>query len=263
MIDERARLEEHRDLAQRDLLELEEQVELGEVDTARAEALRADYQREIDEANGILLGGFDSAGSEPEGAPIRREGQPRRYLVVTLLVMAVLTVAILMAGRAVIPDGGGSTTEDFLADPGSITNDQLEEVVAANPEINAMRMALADRYFDARQFGAALDHYLFLAENKPAPSEESRALSRIGWMAYITGEPELADQYVRTGIDLDATNVEAKLFLGFVTLYGLGNPVEAIPLLEEIAALPDLPLNILTQVEDALAEAQSQAKNEG
>jgi hypothetical protein len=82
-------------------------------------------------------------------------------------------------------------------------------------------------------------------------------------MAYITGAPEAADQYVRAGIDLDATNVEAKLFLGFVTLYGLGNPVEAIPLLEEVAALPELPLNILTQVEDALAEAQSQAENGG
>jgi tetratricopeptide (TPR) repeat protein len=263
MIGERARLEEHRDLAQRDLLELEEQEQLGEVDPARAEALRANYQAEIDEVDEVLLNSVESAESESEGASIERERQPRRYLVGTLLVMAVLTVAILMAGRAVIPDGGGSTAEDFVADPGSITNEQLEEVVSANPEISAMRMALADRYFDGQQFGAALDHYLFITENNPTPAEESRALSRIGWMAYITGAPEAADQYVRAGIDLDATNVEAKLFLGFVTLYGLGNPVEAIPLLEEVAALPELPLNILTQVEDALAEAQSQAENGG
>ena len=263
MIGERARLEERRGLAQRDLLELEEQMQLGEVDTARAEALRANYQREIDEVDDVLLNGADPAESEPEGAPIERERQPRRYLVATLLVIAVLTVAILMAARAIAPNGGGSTAEDFLTDPGGITNEQLEEVVAANPAMNAMRMALADRYFDGRQFGAALDHYLFLTQNNPTPAEESRALSRIGWMAYVTGAPEAADQYVRAGIDLDPTNIEAKLFLGFITLYGLGNPVEAAPLLEEVAALPELPLNILTQVEDALAVAKSRAEDGG
>ncbi|MDH5616261.1 MAG: tetratricopeptide repeat protein, partial [Acidimicrobiia bacterium] len=147
---------------------------------------------------------------------------------------------------------------ELTIDPNTVSNEQLEEVIAQNPEINAMRLALADRYFDEESFSKALDHYLTVAENNPTPAEEGRALSRIGWMAYITGQPEAAEQYLRTSLTADPTNDETKLFLGFVLLYGLGDADGAIPWLEEVAAIPNLPPSLLAQVEAALDEARGE-----
>ena len=145
----------------------------------------------------------------------------------------------------------------LTVDPNSVSNDQLEDVVAQNPDINAMRMALADRYFEEENFSQALDHYLYIAENNPTPAEEGRALSRIGWMAYTTGQPETAEQYLQTSLTVDPTNAESKLFLGFVLLYGLEDAEAAIPWLEEVAEVPDLPPTLLAQVQDALDDARS------
>ncbi|MDH3396680.1 MAG: hypothetical protein OEM81_02480, partial [Acidimicrobiia bacterium] len=46
---DRKHLEERREIAARDLTELAEQVEAGEIDQATAEALRANYQAEVDD----------------------------------------------------------------------------------------------------------------------------------------------------------------------------------------------------------------------
>jgi tetratricopeptide (TPR) repeat protein len=138
-----------------------------------------------------------------------------------------------------------------------VSNEQLEAIVAQNPDINAMRLALANRYFEEQDYGKALDHYLTVAENNPTPSEEGLALSRIGWMAYQTGQPEAAKQYLENSLTVDPTNQETKLFLGFVLLYGLDDAEGAIPLLEEIVAIPDLPSELLHSVEAALDEARN------
>ncbi len=75
-------------------------------------------------------------------------------------------------------------------------------------------------------------------------------------MAYITGQPHAAEQYVRASLTADPANDEAKLFLGFILLYGMEDPEAAIPWLEEVAAIPNLPATIASQVEAALEEAR-------
>ncbi len=276
MTTERRRLEERQEIARRDLEELAEQVEAGEIDAGTAEELRTAYQQELDEATAALgalprpgrkAGSRETAKPPPEKTAAAPEiPQPRsvkRTVIGSVLVMAALTAAILFAARDVSPDSAPQGTAaagpgGLTVDPASVSNEQLEEVVAANPDINAMRLALADRYFEAQDYGRALEHYLFIAENNPTPAEESRSLARVGWMAYITNQPEAAEQYVQTALNIDPTNEEAKLFIGFILLYGLNDAEAAVPWLEEIAALPDLPESILTQVEDALADARSQ-----
>jgi hypothetical protein len=76
-------------------------------------------------------------------------------------------------------------------------------------------------------------------------------------MAYQTGQPEAAKQYLENSLTVDPTNQETKLFLGFVLLYGLDDAEGAIPLLEEIVAIPDLPSELLHSVEAALDEARN------
>ena len=137
-----------------------------------------------------------------------------------------------------------------------MSNEELEGVVAANPNINAMRLALADRYFAAEEYSSALDHYLYIAENDPTPTEEGIALARLGWMAYATGLSEAAEEYVLSSLDADPTNTEATLFLGFITLYGLEDAERAIPQLEAALEIPDLRADIVTQIEAALEEAR-------
>ncbi len=266
---DRGHLEERLEIARRDLNELAEQVEAGEIDPATAETLRAGYQAEADEISAQLAAlpvsrkpAAQGAGADGEESADRPPRSGRRAVVGSVLVIAALSVAIFLAAGDLDQDpiaaGSASGSPGELSiDPDSVTNEQLEEVVAQNPGINAMRLALADRYFEEQDFGKALDHYLTVAENNPTPAEEGVALSRIGWMAYQTGQPEAAEQYLQTSLTVDPTNQETKLFLGFVLLYGLDEAEAAIPWLEEIAAIPDLPPDILHTVEAALDEARN------
>lgn len=263
---DRKHLEERREIAIRDLTELAEQVEAGEIDEATADTLRANYQSEVDAVEaeiGALPASNQKKAAEaitqPAGTQTR---STRRAVIGSVLVIAALSVAIFLAAGDI--DSTPATTAagsggpgDLTVDPDTVSNEQLEEVVAQNPNINAMRLALADRYFDQQDYSPALEHYLYIAENNPTPAEEGRALSRIGWMAYITGQPEAAEQYVQTSLTVDPTNDEAKLFLGFILLYGLEDADAALPWLEEVVQLPGLPENLVTQVEDALDEARN------
>ncbi len=266
-VTDRKRLEDRRDIAVRDLAELAEQVESGEIDDDTAAGLRANYQAELDDVAARLdaLPPEVAPPSSPGEARTPDAGAPpprstRRAVIGSVLVIAALSVAIFLAAGDIDPEP--ATTDPAAAgelpvDPNSVTNEQLEAVVAQNPDINAMRLALADRYFDEEDYGPALDHYLFVVENNPTPAEEGRALSRIGWMAYITGQPETAERYLQTSLTADPTNAETKLFLGFVLLYGLEDAEAAIPWLEEVAQAPNVPPGILAQVETALDDARS------
>ncbi len=263
---DRKHLEERREIAIRDLTELAEQVEAGEIDEATADTLRANYQSEVDAVE-AEIGALPASSKKKAAEAITQPAGPqtrstRRAVIGSVLVIAALSVAIFLAAGEI--DSSPATTASGSAAPGALTvdpdtvsNEQLEEVVAQNPTINAMRMSLADRYFEEENYGKALDHYLTIAENNPTPAEEGRALTRIGWMAYTTGQPEAAEQYLQTSLTVDPTNDETKLFLGFVLLYGLEDPDGALPWLEEVAEIPELPPSIVSQVEAAIAEARN------
>ncbi len=141
-------------------------------------------------------------------------------------------------------------------DPDSVSSEQLEAVVAQNPDINAMRMALADRYFEEENYGKALDHYLTIAENNPTPAEEGRALTRIGWMDN-SNRPTGGRRAWYTSLTIDPTNDETKLFLGFVLAVRNSRIQTACSWLEQVAEIPNLPPTILSQVETALNEARN------
>lgn len=268
MISERSRLVQRRDVVRRDLEELAQQVADGEIDEATAAELNSSYARELEVLEAALKDlPEDLPEPEPERAPVavKRVSQqatkarsPRRVVIGSLIIVVALSAAIAFAARDATPDEPVAASPGGLTvDPTSVSNEQLEAVVAANPDVNAMRMALADRYFAAEDYGSALDHYLYIAENNPTPPEESKALARIGWMAYGTGLPEAAVEYVESSLAVDPTNDEATLFLGFILLYGVGDAQAAIPHLEEALQIPGLSADIVSQIQEALEDARA------
>lgn len=251
---EKRQLEERRRHALRDLEELSEQAASGELDEATAEELRAGYQAELEAVEQALQDA--KSASRPAGPPPERSS--RRAMAGALLLIGAFTVVILLAARALRPEEASQQPSDAPAAAGDATTlEQMEQVLAAHPEVNAMRLALADRYFEQGDYSSALNHYLVVASSEATPEEESRALGRIGWMAYITGQVEAAEQYLTASLDVEPGYVEGKLFLGLVRLYGLDDPAGAIPLLEDVVALPDLPPELRAEVEGALEEARS------
>jgi tetratricopeptide (TPR) repeat protein len=259
---ERARLIERRDVVRRDLLELAVQRETGEVASDTAERLRRTYESELD--------ALDSAIEElPDEEPERSYEEPPtstgrgsrlswRRVVGSLVFIGILVVAFVLVSNNANDTGQpvGDSPGDLTVDPASVSNEELEAVVAANPKVNGMRMALADRYFAAEEYGSALDHYLILLENNPSADEESKALARIAWIAYRTGLAEAAEEYARSSLEVDPNNSEAKLYIGFITFYGLGDAEAAIPQLEAALEIPNLSENVISQIEDALEAAR-------
>jgi len=256
-------LEERRRIALRDLEELAEQVLNGELDEETAAPLRAGYEAElaaVDEAAAAEpVSAATEVGTRAETAAEPAEGRSSNRIVVgALALVGVLTVVILLAAQVFRsdPEPSPQTPTDVAAIDGA-SAEEMESLVAAHPESVAMRLALADLYFEQGEYSSAIDHYLVVSNGELTIQEESRTLGRIGWMAYSTGQVESAVQFINNSLELNPDYYEGKLFLGMVSLYGLEDPAAAIPLLEEINALPDLGDPLRAEVEAALADARA------
>lgn len=259
MTTERDRLVERRDLVRRDLLELAAQQQDDEIAPETADRLRRSYEIELDALDTAIAGmapvvGETKAAGTP-GPPVGRS--PWRMAVGAVIVVG--SVALIVALAARNSSGDAASAGGLIVDPASVSNEEMEAVVAANPEVNGMRMALADRYFDAEDYGAAFDHYLVIVHNDPTPAEESKALARVGWIAFRTNLPEAARDYVAASLKVDPENAEARIYIGFINFYGLGDAQTAIPQLQAALDIPDLSSVVIEQIEDALDDAQNGA----
>ena len=249
----RTRLEERLAQAHLDVEELASQVESGEIDATTAERLQTGYLAEI----ASLEAQLDALS---EGVPTGRS--PRRVVVGTVLFVGAVVVIVVLAAQFVVPrepDSGIAAP----ADPESISNEALEAVIAANadhPEIVGMRMALADRYFVAGNFRAALPHYQAVLESSPNGPDMPVALARVGWMFYQSGgEPEVAIDYLNESMSRAPRYDEAQLYLAAIYLYGLEDTASALPLLVELAGRPDLSPELGDVVSELLADAESRS----
>ena len=279
MSTERDRLTERRDLVQRDIEELAEQIEEGEVDESTGTQLMKGYKQELGAVEAALaelpdLRSLKAPKSpktpKPPNVVSTEEATPKgrsmaRIVAGSLVVATAMVVVIFLVASNVTPDDQGPSVAaspgELTVDPDSVSNEQLEAVVAANPDIPGMRLALANRYFLADQFPEALDHYLYIAGNNPTPADEALALARIGWIAHATGLSESAEEYMKQSLAIDPNQFDAILFRGFVTLYGLDRPADAIPQLEAALEMPGLPQATSLQVEQALEEARKRLES--
>jgi len=262
---DRSAFEQRREHALRDLEELAQQVEDGEIAEAEAAVLEARYRKDLEAAES-RLGSMPKPKASKPGSPGKAAAtataQPantRKILLIMGATLVALTVGIVIIAnlggdeptqaappdQVTVPQGEGSTLE------------QMEAVLADHPDSNGMRLAIAGLYFDEAQYLPAMEHYTYVLEHDPLPEEEIEALSRIGWMAHITGQPETAVGFLEQAVALDPAYGEAKLFLGVVLLYGTQDVERALPLLEEVLALPDLPDSIRPDIEAMADEARA------
>ena len=145
-----------------------------------------------------------------------------------------------------------------------MTNDQMEAVIAANPgvpEIAAMRLALADRYFEEGRFSSALPHYLDALDGRLDRGRRARGMARVGWMSHLSGAGEPAEAYLARALEIDPDYLEAGLFLGLVR-FDRGDPAGALARLEPLLAEEGLPEGARQTLEETVREARRRLEEE-
>lgn len=229
-----------------DIEELRAQVQEGEIPPEVAEGLEERYRIEAETA-------------EPETDPRttlssrtrpQQQARSRARLVVGWLIgILAMVVAVVMATQAAEQDEPAAAARDLS----QVSNQELEGVVAENPEVVGMRMALADRYFDTGEWRRALEHYLEVLKRDYG---EPDAWARAGWCVYQLGEPDLAAGYVERSLTISPDDPETTLYLGMIRLYGQEDAEAALPLLQQIEARNDVPSDIRARVEEAIVDAE-------
>lgn len=254
----------------RDLAEIDEQLEMGELDEATAERLRSAYQTERatleEQLAGIQATGASSdVGAEPVDAP---EGRSRGRAIAGTAIVGVAAVVVAVvamfslqeqtpAGEMtdgvateVLEDGGLSG--QGATDLSSVSAAEMEAVVAENPNITGMRMALAELYVEEGNLSKALEHYMIVLEVEP---ENAEALTRVGWLTSVSGEPELAVVFFERALAIEPEYPQAYWFLA-VARFDFGDMEGAIGPLEALLAF-EIPDEVRTEALAMLEEARS------
>ena len=271
---DRDHLEERRIQVARDLAELEEQVADGEVETETAERLREVYSSElleIDEALALIpvaepvsVDAVDATdATETTGTDHRSVGFSTKAAVGAAALLAVITGLIVWAGGGfALPGsqdeaGPGITIPAGPLDLAAMSTVELEANLEQFPASVDVRLELADRHLAEGDTEGAIEHYAAVAEGDDAtPLERSRALARIGYLAYATGQLESARQTLMESLELNENNTESALYLGYVLLNGFDAPRAATPYLEQALADPTMPPNIVEDIKQMLADAR-------
>ncbi|MDP8971095.1 MAG: cytochrome C biosynthesis protein [Actinomycetota bacterium] len=262
----REELVERRDQALRDLADLARQQADGEIDPGTAGRLRARYEAEAASTLEELT--LVEAGShQPEAPKPQQVSRPRwrRQLAGALVGVVGVTAAGLLLPRYISdrPAGGFVTGNQVAGEGGrdlsSVTNDELEEVVAANPEVLGMRLALAQRYLVDRQYGKALDHYRVVLDREPHP----QALAAVGWILFQTSdEVDAAEQFVMESLAKAPGDRLALWFLANIRLYGTNDPDAAATVARQLLARDDLSAEEREAIQALLDQAKAAAAEE-
>ncbi len=188
----------------------------------------------------------------------------RRRLIGGLILIGGFALVVVVA-NALVQDRAGTTSgaaDVGIANLDDVSNETMEAVIAANlddPQINSMRLALAERYFEVGDYRSAFPHYLNVAESElVTASEASTALIRLGWMAYDgNGEVEAATSLFDQALAITPNSSIALYLKGQVLWCGAGDTDTATDLFKAVLQLPDLPDETRSQVEQDLDRAVS------
>ncbi len=249
---EAQRIHERIAQAERDLAEVAEQAETGEIDQQTADALSARYQAEYD----ALVEGIESDDTDAGDRPLSGR------TILTIGVPMILVIAALLfvvANNSTNTAGVEGLAEDVISGDApsleSVTNEEMEAVIAQNPDIPAMRLALGDRYFFEGDFSNALRHYMYVLEDLGVADPE--ALANVGWMTYQSGFPDVAVSFVERSLDVQPSGGLAFWYLANIQFNGLDDPDAAVDPLEKLLAIDNLPDALRSDAEALLAEVRA------
>lgn len=248
---ERIRLLERRDRALADLLELDRQVASGEISPEDADALRRRYRSEAADAM-TALDHLDEPSGRVTGLSTRRAWVGVGLFAV-VAVVAVFGIASAVRPRGDGPITGGPGAPPSTVDLSQVTTEEMEQVVAANPDITPMRLALARRHVEAGDFSSALPHYLHILEREDHPE----ALMYLGWMTYLSGDADTGVALLERSLQVAPGEPLAQWFLANALFHGLGDRAAAAPHLAAVIASGAAPPDIVAEAEAMLTEAEA------
>jgi cytochrome c-type biogenesis protein CcmH len=166
-----------------------------------------------------------------------------------LLLLGVAFAAVVVVAGFFLQERGDTTSgvADLAGqDLDDVSNETMEAVIEANaehPQVDGMRLALAERYFEAGDYQSAFPHYLAVAESANSTDDQAvTALIRLGWMAWDgNAETEAALGLFDQALDIDPVSTTALYLKGQVLWCGLGDGDAAADLFTEVLDDPELP----------------------
>lgn len=250
-------LAERRAQAERDLAELDQQVADGDLEPEIAARLRPSYEQELSAIEAAVA--LPASESEQSTSGARRRTLLGSGVVVVACVGIALAVSRSTEPR---PPGGTVTGNQPAASPrdlSQVTNEEMEQVIRANPGVVPMRLALVERYLRAGELDKARDHAREALDHEPAPADKQRALKYLGWATASLGDAAAGAQMLEESLAMAPEDIDAKWFLAQVRLEALGDRAGAVSLLESILADGALPADKRSVVEAKLSEARQAA----
>ena len=184
----------------------------------------------------------------PEVSPDDSPSRSRARRFAPLLVLAgAFAIIVVLAGFFLQERTGPASGVAGLAgqDLEDVSNETMEAVVAANaahPQVDGMRLALAERYYEEGDFQAAFPHYLAVAESANSTDTQAvTALIRLGWMAWQgNGEAATAVDLFDEALAIDSDSDTARYLKALVLWCGANELDRAAGLLEDVLSDPDL-----------------------
>lgn len=254
---DRETLEQQRDQALADLVDLDRQVADNEIPRDVADQLRRRYETSAAHAIEALDEDPPLEQQDTDPAPRRSLTRIAAYLVAAAIAV-VAAVVVLPQYLAPRPDDGFVTGNEAAQDPGAprdlstVTDAELEEVVAANPTVIGMRLALADRYVQKGDYSKATEHYgVALKQDPDNPDVRAGA----GWLLFRLGEVDTALRFVDQALSIDPDSADALWYKANILL-DRKDPTRALALLRQLAQRDDLPAESLAQVRQLITVAE-------
>ena len=141
-----------------------------------------------------------------------------------------------------------STTQDGR-DLSQVSNEEMEAVVAANPDVVPMRLALVERYLHAAdgetssearvtQLQRAQFHAGEAASRATTPADQARALRYLGWTTAMLTDPAKGAALLEQSLTADPANPDTLWYLATVRFDRLHDATAAKPLLTQLLTLP-------------------------
>lgn len=195
---------------------------------------------------GVIFWWRGHPGPDPgtDDGPVRSRA---RRLAPLLVLGGAFAVIVVVAGFFLQEREGPASGVANLAgqDLAEVSNETMEAVIAANaehPQVDGMRLALAERYYETGDFRSAFPHYLAVAESPNAADPEAvTALIRLGWMAWEgNGEAATAIDLLDQALAIDPGSDPARYLKAQVLWCGTGDTAGAAELLQAVLGDPGL-----------------------
>jgi tetratricopeptide (TPR) repeat protein len=253
---ERDVVEARKAQALRDLVEVERQRQAGEIDGETAEHLTRIYEAEV----------VAALEPDPVEAPSghlslgRWDRHTGALTLAGIVVVACVAIVAVVVGHS--DRGTSGTVQSTVStlpgggrDLSTVTDEEMEAVIAENPSVTPMRLSLIERYLREGNLEKAKEHAQLALDNDPSAADREQALKYLGWTTAALGDPHGGADLLNQSIALDPTDLDAKWFLANVELTQLDDPSAAATLLREILAQP-ISDTQRTSVEAKLKEAE-------